>query len=285
MRNLIITACFSFLGLSCWGFSFPTGAGGKMGGDSLAISPVCDSTASQLPQKIDLKPYCPAVRHQGRLTSCVGWALGYGALTIQRAIQHGCTDTRVITHNASSAMFIFNQIQKDEQGRGSKLTDAVAFLETQGDCLARHFDSDVNDAQKLPDSTLLDAAQTFTIAGFTELFSPKDPDTTKVQRVKQALAQGRPVTIGMAILRNFMMLQNALYWWPDLGDTTPAGGHAIVVIGYDEKRQAFQLMNSWGKEWGRSGFIWVKYEVFAKYAKYGCILHLTDKQMSNFTLG
>lgn len=282
MKQLILTICFVIFSLSAKCIPF-----GKTNPDSTANATVCDSTAIcfSLPQRVDLRPYCPSVMHQGNLASCVGWALGYGALTIQRAIQHGCTDTRVITHNASSAMFLFNQIPKDEHGRGSKLTDAVAFLETQGDCLARHFDKDVNDAQKLPDSTLLNAAKTFAIAGFTELFSPKDLDTTKVQRVKQALAQHRPVTIGMAIRRNFMTLQNALYWHPDLGDTTPAGGHALVVIGYDDRRQAFQLMNSWGREWGRGGFVWIKYKVFARFAKYGCVLHFTEEQIANFGKG
>ncbi|MBK8562642.1 MAG: C1 family peptidase [Saprospiraceae bacterium] len=284
MKNWMLTICFTFFSLSAWGFPFPTVAGGKTNLDSLAVASGCDSTASKLPQKIDLKPYCPAVKNQGQLSSCVGWAVGYGALTIQRAIQRNCTDTRVITHNASSAMFLFNQIEKDGQGRGSKLTDAVAFLEAQGDCLARHFDSDVNDAQRLPDSALVCAAQSFAIAGFTELFSPKDADSVKVMSVKAALAQHRPVTIGLAVRRNFMLLRNALYWHPDLGDTTPAGGHAIVVIGYDEKRQAFQLMNSWGKDWGRGGFIWVKYEAFGKFAKYGCVLHLTEEQMCRFNM-
>ena len=275
MRKLLITTCIVLLGLSAWGFSF-----GKTNPDSLAMVPVCDSTATSfsLPQKIDLKAYCPSVKHQGQLSSCVGWALGYGALTIQRAIQHGCTDTRTITHNASSAMFIFNQIEKDERGRGSRIIDAVAFLEAQGDCLARHFDTDVNDAQKLPDTTLLCAAQSFAIAGFSEIFSPKDSDSVKVMSVKAALAQHRPVTIGMAIRRNFMSLRNALYWHPDLGDTTPAGGHAIVVVGYDNKRQAFQLMNSWGKDWGRDGFIWLKYKDFARFAKYGVALELRHEE-------
>ncbi|MCC6726078.1 MAG: C1 family peptidase [Saprospiraceae bacterium] len=266
MKNLIFTIYGMLLGLPALGASF-----NKPNPDSTAIVTVCDSpiTTFSLPQKIDLKPYCPSVKHQGQLSSCVGWALGYGALTIQRAIQHGCTDTRVITHNASSAMFIFNQIEKDEQGRGSKLADAAKFLQTRGDCLARHFDHDIADGNKLPDSLLLAAAQSFAITGYAELFSPQDLDSVKVGSVKVALAQYSPVTIGMAIRRNFMLLRNARYWHPDLGDTTPAGGHALVVIGYDDQKQAFQLMNSWGKEWGQDGFIWLKYKDFARFAKYG----------------
>jgi len=43
-------------------------------------------------------------------------------------------------------------------------------------------------------------------------------------------------------------------------------------------------MNSWGKDWGRNGFIWVKYDVFAKFAKYGCVLHLTEEQLCRFNM-
>jgi C1A family cysteine protease len=271
MKQLFFTTCFVLLSLSAKCFCLS-----KTNPDSLANASVCDSTSAcfSLPKQVDLKPYCPAVKHQGKLTSCVGWALGYGALTIQRAIQHGCTNTRVITHNASSALFIFNQIEKDEMGRGSRIVDAAAFLKTRGDCLARHFDYDLADGKKLPDSLLAAAAQSFAIAGYDELFSSQELDSVKVMSVKAALAQHRPVTIGLAIRRNFMLLRNAFYWHPDLGDTTPAGGHAIVVVGYDDKRQAFQLMNSWGKEWGRDGFIWLKYKDFARFAKYGIVMEL-----------
>ena len=168
--------------------------------------------------------------------------------------------------------------------QGSKLSEAIQFLETNGDCLSRHFDADVDDAQRQPDSSLAKAAQTFAIAGFTEIFTTNDQAAVKVQRVKQALAQNKPVAIGLAVRRNFFMLKNARYWHPDLGDTTPAGGHALVVVGYDDKKQAFQLMNSWGKEWGKEGFIWVKYEVFGKFCKYGCVLHLTSEEASCFDL-
>lgn len=37
-----------------------------------------------------------------------------------------------------------------------------------------------------------------------------------------------------------------------------AGGHAILVIGYSERRKAFRLLNSWGANWGQHGRAWVK---------------------------
>jgi hypothetical protein len=36
-----------------------------------------------------------------------------------------------------------------------------------------------------------------------------------------------------------------------------AGGHAILVAGYEQKRQAFRLVNSWGAGWGENGRAWL----------------------------
>jgi C1A family cysteine protease len=32
------------------------------------------------------------------------------------------------------------------------------------------------------------------------------------------------------------------------------GGHAVLVVGYDEETQRFKFKNSWGKAWGNKGF-------------------------------
>ena len=44
------------------------------------------------------------------------------------------------------------------------------------------------------------------------------------------------------------------------------GGHALSLIGYDDNKEGgcFEIINSWGKEWGDKGRIWVKYSDFDK---------------------
>ncbi|MEK7257821.1 MAG: C1 family peptidase, partial [Bacteroidota bacterium] len=95
--------------------------------------------------------------------------------------------------------------------------------------------------------------------------------------VRQALAARRPGVVGLCVLRNFYELKNAHFWNPHLGNTAPAGGHALVVVSYDDRKEAFRLFNSWGKNWGDGGYIWLKYKDFGDFCKYAYLLHLAGK--------
>ena len=232
-----------------------------------------DGSKADLPAQIDLTPYCPEVRHQGYIYSCVGWATGYGAMSIQRAVMNKCTDKTVITRNAHSALFLYNQIKKEDCNKGSRISEALQFLTEKGDCLARQFDFDVNNCAQQPDSAVARQASRYAIQDFITLFGVQETADVKVLRVKRVLARNKPVVVGMNVLRNFYDLKNAVYWHPDIGNTTPAGGHAMVVVGYDDRKEAFRLMNSWGKNWGDGGYIWVKYSDFANFCKYAYVMY------------
>lgn len=242
--------------------------------EALPRQSLADGSKADLPASVDLTPYCPEIRHQGYIFSCVGWATGYGAMSIQRAILNQCRDREVITKNAHSALFLYNQIKTADCRQGARISDALAFLADKGDCLARQFDFEVNNCEQMPDSSIQTAARRYAIQDYLTLFGTQENSETKILRVKKVLAAQRPVIVGMSVLRNFYDLKNAQYWHPTLGNTGPAGGHAMVVVGYDERRGAFRLMNSWGKTWGDGGFIWIKYKDFGDYCKYAFALYL-----------
>lgn len=37
------------------------------------------------------------------------------------------------------------------------------------------------------------------------------------------------------------------------------GGHAVLLVGYDDAAQRFLVMNSWGTSWGMQGFFTIPY--------------------------
>ena len=239
-----------------------------------------DGSKSDLPPFVNLEPYCPDVRHQGDIFSCVGWSTGYGAMTIQSAIVNETTNRAVINENAHSALFLYNQIKTPGTCmKGTKISKALEFLSENGNCLAGQFDFDVENCDSMPSEALKTFAQDYVIEDYLALYGTKDDPDFKVSQVKKTLAKKRPVIIGMSIKKNFYLLKDAKYWHPNIGETAPAGGHAMVVVGYDDRKEAFRLFNSWGKNWGDNGFIWVKYKDFGRYCKYGYVLYLLPKPL------
>jgi hypothetical protein len=76
--------------------------------------------------------------------------------------------------------------------------------------------------------------------------------------VKESLANNIPAIIGIQLRSSFPDLTGSSVYAPELSDPV-VGGHAMLVAGYDDSRQAFEVMNSWGTGWGNKGFAWISY--------------------------
>jgi len=59
-------------------------------------------------------------------------------------------------------------------------------------------------------------------------------------------------------------------WNPKEDPAGAYGGHAMCVVGYDDNMHggAFEIQNSWGLRWGNNGYIWIKYDDYAKFTRY-----------------
>lgn len=224
--------------------------------------------------KVDLRPYCPTPINQGPYSTCTGWSVGYAAQTIQYAMQNDWEgEEEKITANAFSALFLYNQIKESEGCmEGTYISKALELLQTTGNISSQAFDTD--DCERLPVNTELTLAERNKITDYRRLFDRNSTETFKTQAVKRSLAEGKPVVIGMQLKQNFIDLRGNEWWFPELGNSPSlAMGHAMVVVGFDDGKGnsggAFEIMNSWGTSWGNDGFIWVNYDDFATYCKYG----------------
>lgn len=229
-----------------------------------------------LPASYSLIKYCPFPKSQGNIASCVGWAVGYGALTIHQAQKSGITDRAYITNEmAHSASYIYNQIKSsDDCNAGASLTDALQLLQKKGNCLALTFPNSRTACDELPDSKAHQEASRFKLpTSAVKLFESNAAVRDKIKTTKIQLFRGNPVIIGFSVTPEYDQMRGKSVWQPD---NTNKGGHAMVVIGYNDRLQAFELMNSFGTSWGDNGFIWLTYEDFGKYARQGFVLFQKD---------
>ena len=112
-----------------------------------------------------------------------------------------------------------------------------------------------------------------------------DPDKTKYKdrlfdyerlqhmnymQLKAAINNNRPVVIGMNVyaggkgnsLNTKFLDSNGVIKIENFNFDYAVAGHAMCIIGYDDNigGGSFKLVNSWGKEWGKSGFCWLRYK-------------------------
>src|SRR5262249_52135256 len=80
--------------------------------------------------------------------------------------------------------------------------------------------------------------------------------------LKGELSKHHPVIIRFHDSVAFQRHRGSGTFSESLGDPNAraVGWHALTLVGYDEKRQAFRLINSWGTKWGDNGYAWIGYE-------------------------
>ena len=224
-------------------------------------------SAGSLPPSVSLLRYAPTRQHQGRQGSCVGWASSYGARSILQARATGKAPDQV----AFSPAYLYNQIALPGC-QGAYMLDAMETMRTGGVLPFSQYPYDERSCSNKPDSREQQAAQQFRIKGYNRLTLGANNYTPDLEGIKQHLAQGAPVVIGMQVGGTFMhAMQGQAAWRPTQRDRSLYGfsGHAMCVIGYDDNREggAFQIMNSWGRGWGDDGIAWVNYSDFKFFVK------------------
>lgn len=79
------------------------------------------------------------------------------------------------------------------------------------------------------------------------------------QEIRRAIAEDFPVTVGVAVYDSFFYANNGDIPMPGKNEYN-YGGHAILLVGYDDTTKRFKFRNSWGKEWGNEGHGTIPYQ-------------------------
>jgi hypothetical protein len=226
-----------------------------------------DNSKNPLPEAVSLLKFAPARSNQGQQGSCVAWSCAYAAQTILTSAATGSNPNQIVF----SPSYLYNQIKLDGC-QGSYLQRAMEAMSKNGGVALSQYPYSDQDCERLPSSADVQAGRQNTIHGFTRLTSGDNINQISVRAIKEHLAKDAPVAIGMMVGNSFMQdMMGKELWQPSGMDSSQVGmgGHAMCVIGYDDRKfgGAFQIMNSWGPEWGKDGVGWVRYGDFKTYVR------------------
>lgn len=82
--------------------------------------------------------------------------------------------------------------------------------------------------------------------------------------MKGCLAQGYPFVAGFTVYESFEspeVAKTGIVPMPAPSEQT-VGGHAVLVVGYDDSQSMWLVRNSWGTGWGIGGYFWMPYAYF-----------------------
>ena len=82
--------------------------------------------------------------------------------------------------------------------------------------------------------------------------------------IREAVAAGSPVVFATPVTTGFKSWSRdeVFDFGSDACTGMHCGGHAMVIVGYDDSQGAFLVLNSWGTDWGTRGYVWISYDHF-----------------------
>jgi Papain family cysteine protease len=205
---------------------------------------------------IDLRQFMPPVGRQ-MMNDCTAWAAAY-AKSYAEAREHGWTPDS--PGRIFSPTFLYNQVNS-QKDKGSSILDVVKLMQSKGAATLSVAPYLPNDFLTQPTAVVFQFAQAFPIADAYRI--------TQGTGIRRALQRREVVVIGVHVgplfmSGNFPVYTRDLFNRDDAlrQPDQPHGKHAMIVVGYDDRRKAFLLQNSWGTRWAQQGFCYVSYDLF-----------------------
>ena len=212
-----------------------------------------------LPSRVDLTPFLPPIGDQGPYGTCVAWACGYYQRTAMWAIRNNYPTASLADPGRHfSPKDLFWSIPNSQKGNncnGTWFEFALSSMQNRGVAtMATVPYGSLGDCSNSPLSNWTNEATTYKIQFFRELGN-------SVDGIKTKLAEKRPVVFGARLRESFYNWRGTAV--KDAGDFfgDEIGGHAMIIVGYDDAKGAFRIANSWGSVWGDDGFAWVDYNL------------------------
>jgi hypothetical protein len=237
-----------------------------------------NSKNKELPESASLRQHCPKPLSQRMENTSPGWAAAYGARTIIEAQNLGLDSFDEIKRICYSPVFNYHLAKPDHAEDCSspvQLPEVLESMKTHG--TPRYIDFRKSCPTEVGEE-IYRKAEEHKISDYFRIFNEDDNMNKKVDAVKQSLSNGSPVIIGMYSSPSFENVVDE-FWQPRENiDREAHPGHAMVIVGYDDTKYtgAFEVMNSWGTDWGNEGFIWIRYKDFSEFATYGFELFVLD---------
>lgn len=204
-----------------------------------------------MPAKADVREYCSRIENQGDIGSCTA-----NASTTAMEYLYNKLDK---VQPELSRMFLYYATrvwiakENPEADNGAMIRDVMKALCTYGVCLEKTWPYDHGKWTKDPPKAAKDEALTHQILHYYRC--------PNLRYIRACIADGYPAIGGFAVPESIdgdKTRNSGLVTYPGAKENF-VGGHAVLFVGYDDKKKLLTFQNSWGVSWGDHGFGYLPY--------------------------
>lgn len=227
-----------------------------------------------LPSVVDHTSHVPAPGNQsGSGAGAAAWAVGYSLKSFHEDRENGWgfqTD-----RTKFSPVFIQKRLQ--EKGQAATLSYSLQLVVDEGVCSLKTMPcatipSNTTDAQKAE-------AECYRADSYIEMRHESfNYGISVIETMKRRLYNGDCLVTNINYFSDFAIsTSNPVYDDIGTGETENAIRHAFCIIGYDDTKNAFKFVNSWGTSWGLGGYGYISYDIMTDVRTDAFTYALNDK--------
>jgi C1A family cysteine protease len=205
----------------------------------------------KLPEKTDFTSKMTPVRDQGNEGTCVAFSSVAG----MKEYQEQQDWKRYMELSPRFLYSLCKKIDGHPHEEGTEIRCAMKILKLYGVCEEKYWPYAPHQKDRPEKGYDRDAAR------FKELSYARLLD---LYEVRQCLATKGPCVIGILCFEGIMKTKTGKVPMPKAAER-PLGGHAVCVVGYDDKAKLLKFKNSWSEQWGDKGYGYLPYAYIQKY--------------------
>lgn len=212
------------------------------------------SVVAATPARADLTYGMPAVYDQGNLGSCTANAAG--GLAEFLTIKMGWKDYMP----SRLAIYYWERVLMGtvSEDSGASLTDAARVLATKGAPNEALWPYNINKFTVAPPANVA-------VNGKLHIVNTALQVRQTMNDIRASIAFGYPIMFGFTVYESFesdAVTHTGIVPMPTGGEQI-LGGHAVLIVGYDDYAKMIKCRNSWGPNWGQKGYFQMPYDYVA----------------------